>query len=564
MPSAISLLSVPGRLGAWTRADLLKFLGLSASIHTRQSLVGWKQLAVYKVAERIAQALHRQPGEVRLGARISSWYPPALHSLLGDIDPTDYDRFRFCAPCLSRQGYHSPLFQLPWWNGCPIHPEPLSDCCIKCGEQLRASIELADTIPWLACPRCGYEFASNAELVGLHGAVLSNSERDAWRATIAEYRRWLQRTQSAVWAMKWMARGYGDFSEVATQAVAQLAEIFPVPAMLAPHFPPRSSISAVERVWKREFHDVEAPAGVSCLGFDSPTAMRRAGRRFYGALPITRDCLRNIGVVHRRWRRKVGVGIIHRDSPVSTDSNADVYVFEGPRPLVVMGFRLLVGLARTDEIDGVSYLDFSAPELLCEPPVWLAQLTLHQWTGVDVLDLRRWPRAIERAHILDDPSIVVAPVPRRQSRFGEPVPDEYAPPPQEPVPGKALQWLYERLILEAWHDLALECFARAVPRGVAAWKTGKYFDERIGMNREMAVARRFGNAPPEQLSHPLLVHARAQKRRPRGWAAAVLRIGDNPSGLRTTVALLGRSKPWAFQPTADHYFSAMWPWPDGE
>ena len=40
---------------------------------------------------------------------------------------------------------------------------------------------------------------------------------------------------------------------------------------------------------------------------------------------------------------------------------------------------------------------------------------------------------------------------------------------RHPQPRNAFSWLYERMILEAWQDLALECFSRARPDGVLAW-----------------------------------------------------------------------------------------------
>ena len=560
IPSAFSLLSVPARLGRWSRSELHEFLGFGAGMYQVPS-VGWATVARHDVAARIASALGRRPAEVRLGALLKSWYPSAMQPLLRQSDPSRYDRLRFCSTCLKRQGYHSPLFQLPWWTGCPIHSDPLLEGCPSCGAALPTALVLARPDCWLTCRSCGHELASSGELVGLHGSGFSPREISCWQTTLAEYRRWLGQTENASWAIPWTVEGDGEFSEVAIQAIAQLTSLVGIPSALLGHLPQLSTGAPAARAWHRTFRDIEKPSEVTCFGFTTPSEMRRSGRQFFGALPISSDCLRIIGVIHRRWRREVGVGLIRNDSPVSADPKSDVYVFNGHRPMVVMGFRLLTGLASTAQIEGVNYLDFRAPELMWEPPVWLAQFVLKHITGVDLRHLRRWPKSRDRADCLKYPSMVVVPVPSTShSRLSE-TPEEDAPPSVDSVPGKALHWIYERLILEAWHDLAIECFARAVPNEIAAWATQKYFDKKLGFHRLSAVPRRFGDADAKELAHPLLVHARAQRRRPRGWAIAILRVGDDRDG-RRTVAFLGRSGPLPFGPMGGPSFAAMWRWPD--
>jgi len=69
-----------------------------------------------------------------------------------------HERLRWCVQCME-QGFHSPLFQMRQTRTCPLHAQPLLDCCPQC----RREIPYRLSTPFLAkpfhCPHCGYDFA---------------------------------------------------------------------------------------------------------------------------------------------------------------------------------------------------------------------------------------------------------------------------------------------------------------------------------------------------------------------------------------------------------------------
>lgn len=272
--------------------------------------------------------------------------------------------------------------------------------------------------------------------------------------------------------------------------------------------------------------------------------MREAGRRYYGALPIPRECREAVDASDRHIRRKVGVRLRGAEAPGS--GGGKEYLWTGRRPLVVIGYRLITGLARTDRIRGVDYLDFPAIELVREPPVVLAQELLAAWTGVDLAAQRVWPA--DRMNVFINPHLAMG------SRF------RVGGSRKERMPHAALRWLYVRTVLEAWHDVALESLARMKLHGVAAWQV-RQASRRSGTGVRLVLSQVLvKQADADEVSHPLLVHARADRLRPRGWAAAILRIG-NESDTGEFVAFLGRSAPEPFLGYLSSW-RARWEWPD--
>ncbi len=541
LPSAFALLAVPARLGYWNRSHLEELLQRRLNAASPPFL-GWAALSRYGTLELVSRALNRRPETVRLGAEVKRWWPPVLRPLLLSVDSTKFERLRFCRACLER-GDHSPLFQLPWWDGCPIHAEPLYEGCPHCDAPIPAGLPHADPRKWLACPNCAAELSDREKLVHLHKNPTRRDD-DRWWQAIAAYRRWLRASQQARWALPWSVQGEGSFVDVARLAVQHLVTAVPVPSELSGHVRGATPATAVSRAWSRTFMERLKHQRVRELGFDSAQAMLEAGRHFYGALPITEQCQRALAASLRRLRCQLKVRVIGHGSPNAAPGAVE-YDWRGPRPLAVTGFRLLTGLVQSDRVDGVAYLDFRAVELLLEPPVNLAQKVLARLTGLDLRDLRAWPR--DTTILLDMPIWILS-----ARRLDPKV-------RRERVPRAALRWLYERLILEAWHDLALECFARAKPGGVMAWTLGWELGVRSDKPRKVFSPIAV-EAEPAEMHHPLLVHARADRQRPRGWAVAVLR--SYAKGKETYIALLGRAKPQPFSPPCVSSFQAHWRWPE--
>ncbi len=543
LPSAFALLAVPARLGFWGRTELAQLLDRPLLVGSPPYL-GWRALSERGAGERLSRAQGRRPETVHLGAELLRWWPSCLRPLGRWHDPTMFDRLRFCRTCLE-QGNHSPLFQLPWWDGCPIHADPLCEACPHCGAPIPAGLPPAHPADWLTCAHCRWELSDPAKLAQVH-APLTRADTDRWWITLAAYRRWLRATNQVRWSLDWHIEGEGSFADVAHQAVQHLIAAVPVAPELARHMDGASRAIATPRAWTRTFVESPTRPCVQELGFASSDAMRQAGRRFYCALPIPESCRRVLTTCHRRLRRQLRVPLIGKGAPNGLP-NADLYDWRGKRPLPVLAFRLLTGLARADRVEGVAYLDFQAAELLLTAPADLAQSVLAKWTGVDLRDLRACPA--------DSVLVVAEPRWMRSMR-----PMREPEPGGEPVPRGAFGWLYERLIFETWHDLALECFSRAKPRGVMAWSVGMELSSRSDSARKLCASIELPTNVVG-MSHPLLTRARADRARPRGWAMAVMQ-SPSKEGEDAFVAFLGRAAAMPFAPPVESSFEARWTWPE--
>jgi hypothetical protein len=543
LPSAFALVAVPARLGRWSRQELAEALQRPLSAQ-RAPMLGWSLLAERGVAERWGRALNRHPQAIRLGAELVRWYPPALRPLLQSRDPMRFDRLRFCRTCLHR-GYHSPLFQLPWWDGCPVHGEPLREGCPTCGSPLPAGFDHDCPGHWFECPDCGLDLADTACLTQLQDRPGAD-EIARWWTVIADYRRWLRATTQAHWPMLPQLRGEGDCSDFARSAARALLRAVPAAASLQSHLrgDPQGTSS---RAWSRTFVERPQPPNVHELGFQSTREMQDRCAHFYGAMPITEESFAVLQHCHRHLRRRVGVNLVGHGSP-KAEPGMVAYDWRGRRPYEVQGFRLLTGLIRVERVDDVAYLDFGAVDLLLEPPTRLAHELLQLWTGVDLDSRRKWSQ--DHVLLLSLPHYI------RRARYSNEKPET------APVARSAFRWLYERLIGESWHDVALECFSRAHQDGVVAWGVGSPpYDVRVPQ-RSIAFPIALKNNAGDE-AHPLLEHARADRKRPRGWAAAVLQV-DVTDGLETNIALLGRSAPEPFSPPYSSSFTARWLWPEGD
>lgn len=536
MPSAFALLAAPARLGCWTRSQLVQVLRFP-----REPVCGWGVVA--EVAPHLGKDLHRRTQTIRLGAQLIRWIPTCLRPLLGDHDATTHAQLRFCESCLSG-GFHSPLFQLPWWDTCPVHDEPLRTGCPSCGNPLRAGLAVSSPSQWLICGQCGFELSDPGRLVRLPLSATRRCETAKWWGVLGDYFRWSRATDAAEWTLPWRVVGEGQFDDIARVAARKLAQVIGPPPALRRHLVDQGARGS-SRAWSRQFNESLATPSPRALGFTTPAQMRETGRRFYGALPIPRECRKAIDASDRHIRRKVGVRLRGTEAPGSSGENE--YLWTGPRPLVVLGYRLLTSLACTDRVGGIDFLDFPAIELVREPPAVLAQELLAAWTGVDLGAQRVWPT--ERIQVFIDQHLAM------RSRFRDGLASR-----KDRMPHGALRWLYTRTVLEAWHDIALESLSRMRFCGVAAWRLQQAPCSRGTGVRLVSTQVLIKRADPKEASHPLLVHARADRLHPRGWAAAILRIGDEGNKGKF-VAFFGRSGPKPFLGCLSSW-SARWEWPD--
>ena len=548
MPSAFALLAVPARMGVWGRQDLAALLAHKHSVHSPPYL-GWRAISQRPAITNLAICLNQRRGVVRMAADLWRWWPPCLRALLGHRDPTTYGRLRFCEACI-RRGDHSPLFQLPWWRGCPVHAGELRKGCPECGAAIPAGFRPATPSSWLTCTKCGHDLCDQALLAHLHDEP-SRQKNNLWWHVIGAYRGWLSATQQANWALEWQVQGddTGTFENLAELAVRHLLTRVPATGLLKPHLDsPLHEGASVKGVWSRSFVEHLQPPQVKTLGFASHQQMRLNCRHYYGALPINEGCRRVLAACHRHLLRRLKIRVLGPGAPNGCQG-AIIYCWQGPRPLPVVAFRLLTDLVHADRVGGVAYLDFRAVGLLLEPPVYLAQRILALWTGEDLEDLRSWPRDLQR--LVFNPGWLARTHPKASTRD------------REPVPMQSLNWLYDRLIVESWRDVANECFSRARPDGVIAWAALNAVDPRFPPPERLV----FHTEPlhvvadTSEAHHPLLVHARQVQMQPRTWAAAVLQTSRGAT-TPTYAALVGRATREPFAPEQESSFKAEWTWPE--
>ena len=133
------------------------------------------------VAEPLGKLLGRRPETLRLGAQLRDWYPSCLQALVpASKDTTETARLRYCRPCLTH-GFHSPLFQLPWWDDCPVHHESLIEGCPQCDAPLPGGLELADPSQWLRCRACGFRLSDPGRLTQRRPADRTANSTEWWR-----------------------------------------------------------------------------------------------------------------------------------------------------------------------------------------------------------------------------------------------------------------------------------------------------------------------------------------------------------------------------------------------
>ena len=185
-PSAVSLLSNLARVHVLGRQDLAA-LWLS-SPHAKRladELAGMRRLVT---DDCIAASLRLTAAEVSLAFDPTQWWPEALRTFA----PAFVDPLRFCPACLE-EGYHSNLFQLPWWARCPMHDVSLRSACPHCGGPLTGLSLRAAPARALHCSDCNRSLVSTGALVD----AARGPNADRWHLVVAAHRRWAVATSQA-------------------------------------------------------------------------------------------------------------------------------------------------------------------------------------------------------------------------------------------------------------------------------------------------------------------------------------------------------------------------------
>lgn len=179
-PSAVSLATCLSRINVLNRDQVLKFWGQG---RTAQGIaLDSLPAAGCRAALRLTSA------ELRAAFEPAWWWPAALNSM----SPAFGDPIRFCSDCL-RGGYHTLLFQLPWWVRCPIHGCLLLRTCPTCGGALNGLRLRAQPAVAFQCSHCSRDLVST-------GAIIAASRRGVatqLHHLVGLHRRWCHAVSDA-------------------------------------------------------------------------------------------------------------------------------------------------------------------------------------------------------------------------------------------------------------------------------------------------------------------------------------------------------------------------------
>lgn len=188
--SAFSLIGCYARINVLDRKDLLgQWLSSKRSGRVEQHL-DWETVPNTVGVGTLCRSFDLVPEAVSLAFDLTAWWPGSLRF----VAERTQSCLRYCPECIN-QGYHSGLFQLPWWRVCPIHGEPILDRCPNCAEPIPISLDLSrGGVPHrlFLCRRCGFDLANSAAIVAAsHQAVPEVLHR-----VVGVHRRWTLQVDS--------------------------------------------------------------------------------------------------------------------------------------------------------------------------------------------------------------------------------------------------------------------------------------------------------------------------------------------------------------------------------
>lgn len=523
-PSALSLIACRARTGVLDNHEMGELFGRWGMSSERSRYLGWESLCSPWRMPLVLRSCHLRPEQLRLSCRLHAWCPPAVKDCYsGDV--TQWSCLRYCRLCLER-GFHSPLFQLPWWHGCPVHrDEPLRETCV-CGVLLSAGLDLnADRI--LVCDACGTDLIHPGRMLGLADSECEAGAKYVWQAVVADYRRWMTEISTQFpMPLRMIADDFGDSAMLAAALIARANAQLALPATLQGHLD-RQRVSHVMGLGQqiRDFVASDDLTLPQPLNFTTHSTLIKACRRFHRALPITERCFVDLQRAFRHLRRRLRIKLIGNGPSFTTyDWNG-----KGTHPNEVGAFRLLGFLMRVDRVDGQPYLDFVDAGFFDEPAQKLAREILEQWLGLRLPVTDQQPEPCMIAQSLD----------------------------------AALRWLYEQCIVTAWTDTQIECFDQIREGGVV----GHVDDTFWIYGRLMRVIAAPVQIPPIEEARldmrptPNRDHADAVRRLPRGWACSIVK-GIDRAGNEVYTAGFGRAQRLAFNTSRSRGIRTKWPLPD--
>ncbi len=130
---------------------------------------------------RMAASLRLTASEFALGFDSTRWWPNALQSFAAPFA----NPLRFCPECLW-EGYHTNLFQLPWWRKCPVHRSDLRSTCPHCSSPVIGIPLRGEPSHAFHCSGCNRDLANTGAIVmASRGGVTIH-----WHTVVAAHRQW--------------------------------------------------------------------------------------------------------------------------------------------------------------------------------------------------------------------------------------------------------------------------------------------------------------------------------------------------------------------------------------
>lgn len=228
--SALSLLGCLARVNVLTRRDLAA-LWISSASTAAQAADHLESLPHWVEEKTLGDSLRLRSPDVLLAFDQKRWWPAALRSFA----PSFLDPLRYCPQCLA-QGYHTHLFQLPWWLSCPVHEMPLCDACPRCQGALAMLPFRAEPVRAFHCQHCQWDLANTGTIVmaSRHGVP------EQWHRVVASHVRWRNEVSQAFVVAPTLTSAYCEVGpELALDWVG--AAQVPWPTELRPYVVDRES-----------------------------------------------------------------------------------------------------------------------------------------------------------------------------------------------------------------------------------------------------------------------------------------------------------------------------------
>jgi hypothetical protein len=92
-----------------------------------------------------------------------------------EVNRLSCETLRYCSRCL-RSGFHSPIYQLLFFDRCPIHKEKLITACQNCGSEISYRLNIDSFKKPYGCPKCQIMFCASLSKTG--GNLVESAGRE--------------------------------------------------------------------------------------------------------------------------------------------------------------------------------------------------------------------------------------------------------------------------------------------------------------------------------------------------------------------------------------------------